>query len=315
MIKVGTTFSGIGAPEQALKNLNIPHIVKWACDIDKYAKQTYLANHTCERFYDDITKIDLNELEYVDLYVFGFPCQDLTSSGKQDLSKGRSMLVTYSLNIIDRLLPKYILFENVKMLLSKKFEGFYSLIKDSIEKNYNFQLLKLNSKDFGVAQHRPRVFGVGIRKDLPNKTIIPQQIDTKGLHFSSILESEPDKKYFLSEERVKRIIDVCHLKQKRFQLQNIIGEVKQANKCSFYPDKKIRYTGISFCQMCFDFHGIIYPDSTIRMFTPRECARMQGFPDDFIIYPKDTIAYKQFGNTITVNVLERIFTNLLLNKS
>ncbi len=87
MLKVGTTFSGIGSPEQALKNLEIPHVVKWACDIDRYAKETYFANHSCEKWYDDITTININELEYVDLYVFGSPCQDVSFAGKRDLNR------------------------------------------------------------------------------------------------------------------------------------------------------------------------------------------------------------------------------------
>lgn len=311
MIKIGTTFSGIGAPEQALKNLKIPHVVKWACDIDKYAKQTYLANHTCEKWYDDITKIDIDSLEYVDLYVFGFPCQDLSVAGKQDLNNGRSLLVNYSLDIIDKLLPKYILFENVKGLLNKKFSNFYSTIERRIAKNYNFCLLKLNSKNFGIAHHRERVFGVGIRKDLD--TNIQFHFENKSAHFKDILESNVPTKYFVTSERSDNIIRIALTKQTNFVLLEDFGEVKQANKNGLFGDKKIRYSGNIFCQNLIDRHGFIFPDKkTIRMFTPRECARLQGFPDSFIINSKDYIAYKQFGNTITVTVLEGIFKQFLI---
>ena len=74
ILKVGTAFSGIGAPEQALKNLGIPHVVKWACEVDKFAKLTWNANHTCERWHDDITTLKPADLPPVDLFVFGFPC-------------------------------------------------------------------------------------------------------------------------------------------------------------------------------------------------------------------------------------------------
>lgn len=309
ILKVGTTFSGIGSPEQALKNLKIPHVVKWACDIDKNCKETYFNNHTCEKWYDDISKIDLDNLEHVDLYVFGFPCQDLSTAGNQNLIKGRSMLVTYSLDIIDKLLPKYILFENVKGLLNKKFSDFYQMILMRIIKNYKFQLLKLNSKDFGIPHNRERVFGIGIRKDIDED--ITFKFEHKKSHFKYFLEDEVNCKYFVSDSRRDNIINTALNKQVDFSLKEDFGEVKQANKNGLFGDKKIRYSGNIFCQNLIDRHGFIYPDmKIIRLFTPRECARLQGFPDTFIIPDKDRIAFKQFGNTITVNVLEQIFKNL-----
>ena len=81
MIKIGTDFSGVGAPEQALIKLGIEHKSIFACDVDKYAKQSYLANYNTENFYDDITKRNHNETPYVDLYVAGFPCQAFSLAG------------------------------------------------------------------------------------------------------------------------------------------------------------------------------------------------------------------------------------------
>ncbi|MDP2692402.1 MAG: DNA cytosine methyltransferase, partial [bacterium] len=137
ILKVGTVFSGIGAPEQALKELNINHSVKWACDIDKFAKQTYLANHSCEKWYDNVTKINISELSPVDLFCYGFPCLDISCAGKQDLTKGRSILVNYCLDITDKLQPKYFVFENVKALLSNKFKDFFNFIISRLSVNYN----------------------------------------------------------------------------------------------------------------------------------------------------------------------------------
>ena len=179
ILRVGTTFSGIGAPEQALKNLGIPHVVKWACDIDKPAKKTYYLNHNAEKWYDDITKIDPAELEDVDLYVFGFPCQDVSVCGKQNLDKGKTTLVEYSLNIISEKLPSYILFENVKGLLGKKFNVFYQSIVDRLSENYNMDIGVLNSKHFGVPQNRERVYGLGTRKDLGSIKLPIQDKKTK----------------------------------------------------------------------------------------------------------------------------------------
>ncbi len=348
---VGTTFSGIGAPEQALKNLKIPHIVKWACDIDKYAKQTYFANHTCEKWYDDITKIDLEKLEYVDLYVFGFPCQDISHAGKQDLSLGRSLLVNYSLDIIDKLLPKYVMFENVKSLLSKKFSTFFNLIKERIERNYHFQYFKLNSKDFNIPQNRERIYGIGIRKDLPPKTFDFTKFSTISLH--ELLEKNPDDKYYINPEIYKSInlpnVDEnktylgalmtfprkfksgVEIRHKRLELRTgeetncltthsndsliLVGKVKNGGQGNrIYDANGISNTLVANAGGTGGTGGLFWVNNGVRRLTPRECARLQGFTDSFIIPVSDAQAYKQFGNTITVNVLEAIFKNLLSDK-
>ena len=315
---VGTTFSGIGAPETALKELNISHTVKWACDINKHSKKTYDANHSCEKWYDDITKIDLNNLEYVDLYVFGFPCQAFSYAGKQKgVDDERGLLANYSLEIIKKIKPKFILFENVKGLLSKKFSDFFLHITKSIKENYNFDYVVLDSQNFGVPQHRERVFGIGIRNDLSNNlnqithSLTHSQVNH--VRISDILEVSVDQKYFINTERSEKIINTAFREQKNFQLQDKIGEVNSAGKTHLFGSHKIRYKGISFCLNLVDIHGVIYSDNkTIRKFTPREYARLQGFPDSFNIPVKDYLAYQQFGNTISVPVLKSIFSELLL---
>lgn len=311
MLKVGTLFSGIGAPEQALKNLNIPHSVEYACEIDKFARQTYLANHETKIMLEDVTKININELPCVDLLFFGFPCQSFSFAGRQrGPNEDRGLLVNYGLDIIDQTNPKYFIFENVKGLLSKKFFDFYQYIVNRASKDYYYQLLELNSKDFGIPHFRQRIFGIGVRKDL-NKQI-NLNFTHSHAHFKHFLESNPDPKYILNKDKTQAILNTCFNKQKNFTLENDYGEVKQANKNGLFGDKKIRYSGNIFCQNTIDIHGFIYPDNkTIRKFTPRECARLQGFPNSFIIHSKDNIAYKQFGNTITINVIEKILKQLL----
>jgi len=298
LLKVGTTFSGIGAPEQALKNLGIPHVVKWACDIDKNAKETYMANHGCEVWYDDIAKIDVEKLEPVDLYIFGFPCTDVSIYGKKDLSKGRTSLVKYSLEIINKIKPKYILFENVKNLLSKKFQPFFQEIVDSIKINYNFDHKVLNSLNFGVPQNRQRVFGVGIRKDVEQTFSFPKPGD-KCLNLQKLLEANVDNKYYLTPDG---------------WLKNQEHKKAQSRKGNGFGYRIL--TDKAFClvsQASYAGRQFIIDDNTRppRMLTPREFARLQGFADSFQIHPKDHVSYFQFGNTITVNVLEAIFRNLI----
>ena len=78
-MKVGTFFSGIGSPEQAMLNLGVDHEIKFACEIDKFARETYLKNFTPDNMYEDVTKLDMKEAPAVDLLVFGFPCQPFFS--------------------------------------------------------------------------------------------------------------------------------------------------------------------------------------------------------------------------------------------
>lgn len=310
MITIGTTFSGIGAPEQALKNLGIEHQVKWACDIDADAKKTYLNNHGSEKWYDDILDINPAELEPVDIYVFGFPCTDISTEGEMDLSKGRSSLAHTSLDIIEAILPKVIIFENVAALLFSKFKEFYENIVERIKENYDFCAYKVNSKDFGVPQSRPRVYGVGIRKDL-GFSASGFRFNTSKSHISDILEEKVDEKYFISQERVAKILETCRTKQKDFvYLPNKLGEVKHVRSNGFQPDKKIRYSGNSFCLTCSVHHGIM-EGGRIRKFTPRECARLQGFPDSFKIPSADSTAFAQFGNSMTVPVIQQILDKII----
>ena len=83
MLKVGTFCSGVGSPEQALKDLNIPHSIEFACEKDKYAKITYQANHDAKLFFDDLTEINYKTLPDVNLFVAGFPCQSFSIAGQR----------------------------------------------------------------------------------------------------------------------------------------------------------------------------------------------------------------------------------------
>ena len=289
LLTVGTTFSGIGAPEQALKNLNIPHKVKWACDIDKKAKTTYQANHQAEKFYDDITTIDLNSLDYVDLYVFGFPCQDVSTAGKQNLSGGRTVLVNYSLDIIDKIQPKYIIFENVKGLLNSKFQPFFDYILQRLS-GYKLKYKVLNSLDYGqVPQNRERVFCVGIRKDLDQEFIFPDKLPR--IELQDILEPETDI------PATARIPDD--------KLEKIKGYKRWGTHIGSTSTKHCP------CLCAVGKSDVLVLEDKKRILTQKECLRLQGFPDDFVFSVTLNQSYKQLGNSITVKVLERLLVNLI----
>ena len=216
MITIGTDFSGIGAPEQALVKLGIKHQSKFACDVDKYAKKSYLANYKTENFYDDITKRNHNKAPYVDLYVAGFPCQAFSLAGKRKgLEDTRGTLFFDLLKYLKAKKPKYFILENVKGLLSsnggrtfltildclaKATNGQYSLSNYQNALNYYIYYKVLNTKDFGIPQNRERVFIVGFR-DKKHSFKFPKPFKLE-LKLKDILQDNPDSKYNLSKNTI-----------------------------------------------------------------------------------------------------------------
>jgi DNA (cytosine-5)-methyltransferase 1 len=189
-MKIATVCSGIGSPEQALKELNITHEIAFACEIDKYARQTYLANFTPNQMYTDLTAEEWDKPEqYSDLFIGGIPCQAFSLAGKRlgELDK-RGLLFYDFYRYVKNQQPKVFIIENVKGLLSDNngitFQNWCALLGRSMNTHvnmfnnedsllYNLHFKVLNSKDFGVPQNRERVFLVGIRNDLPNTFRFP----------------------------------------------------------------------------------------------------------------------------------------------
>jgi len=217
-MKIATVCSGIGSPEQALKELGIVHEIAFACEIDKYARQTYLANFTPNQMYTDLTAEEWDKPEqYSDLFICGIPCQAFSLAGKRlgELDK-RGLLFYDFYRYVKNQQPKVFIIENVKGLLSDNngitFQNWCALFGRSMNTHvnmfnhddsllYNLHFKVLNSKDFGVPQNRERVFLIGIRNDLPNTFRFPiGQRLTKRL--KDILEPEVDEKYYLGEKTI-----------------------------------------------------------------------------------------------------------------
>jgi DNA (cytosine-5)-methyltransferase 1 len=220
-IKIATVCSGIGSPEQALKELDIPHEISFACEIDKYARQTYLANFTPNQMYTDLTAEEWDKPEqYSDLFIGGIPCQAFSLAGKRlgELDK-RGLLFYDFYRYVKNQQPKVFIIENVKGLLSDNngitFQNWCALLGQSMNTHlnmfnhddsllYNLHFKVLNSKDFGVPQNRERVFLIGIRNDLPNNFRFPIGERLK-IRLKDILESDVDEKYYLSEKTIEWI--------------------------------------------------------------------------------------------------------------
>lgn len=209
-IKVIELFAGVGSQAMALRNIGIDYEVIGISEIDKFAFKSYEAIHgkTCN--FGDITKI--NKLPYCDLLTYSFPCQDLSIAGHQ---KGINKDTRSGLLLeVERLLlkakengtlPKYLLLENVKNLVGKKFikdfECWLSFL-NSLGYYSNWEVL--NAKDYGIPQNRERVFVVSGLENMHYKFPKPVELKSK---MKDLLEEKVDDKYYLSEKYLKCFFD------------------------------------------------------------------------------------------------------------
>lgn len=203
-IKILELFGGIGACSKAIERQGIDYEIADYVEIDKYAVKSFNAIHGTNFEPQDISKWD-KDIE-VDLIMHGSPCQDFSSAGKQaggDKGSGtRSSLMYETLRIVEKLKPKYVIWENVKNLLSKTHRHNFDAYQQQMEMlGYENHYQVLNAKDYGVPQNRERVFTVSIRKDLQQKFNFPEKMElTKRL--KDILESEVDEKFYLSDKQI-----------------------------------------------------------------------------------------------------------------
>ena len=210
-MKVLSLFSGIGAFEKALDNLQIPYELAGFSEIDKYAVKSYCAIHSVPESMNlgDITKIDEKALpKDIDLITYGFPCQDISLAGKQkglfndDGTQTRSGLFFEALRVIETTQPRVAIAENVKNLTGKKFKEQFALVLESLdEAGYNNYWKVLNAKDYGIPQNRERVFIVSIRKDIDSGTFkFPEGFPLE-LRLKDMLEDEVDEKFYLDSTK------------------------------------------------------------------------------------------------------------------
>lgn len=364
MLKVATDCTGIGSPEQALKELQIPHEIIFACERDKYAQQTYLANFTPNQMFEDMTTRDnYQDGIYSDLYIAGIPCQSFSLAGKRlgELDP-RGLLFYNFYDYVKKQQPKYFIIENVKGLLStgNVFQTWLELLGQSVNTHYNMfnhedslmynlHWTVLNSKDFGVPQNRERVFIVGIRNDLPNNFSFPTG-KPLAIRLKDILEPVVDEKYYLSDKALEYLL---RAKQERTENVKYDDGTGFASTITANYRKWVHNGGETYITepICVAMRGrnpenpsdrtvgapteqrlepnsqgttntitsvqkdnLILENKTrnrIRRLTPLECFRLQGFPDSYIKPCSDSQTYKQAGNSITVNTIKAILSNLI----
>lgn len=216
-IKLLSLFSGIGAFEKALERLQIPYELINYCEIDKYASKAYSLIHNVNESLNlgDITAVDTTKFKNIniDLITYGFPCTDLSVAGKKQGFKDNDGNTTHSglffdaLRIIEDTKPKFAICENVKNLTGKRFQKEFAIVLDSLNKaGYNNYYKVLNAKDYGIPQNRERVFIISIRKDIDTGYQFPLPYSTIP-KIKDILEETVDEKFYLSDERLKNMIE------------------------------------------------------------------------------------------------------------
>jgi DNA (cytosine-5)-methyltransferase 1 len=293
-MKLATLFSGIGAIEHALEKSNINYEIVFACDKDKYCKQTYFANYRIDesRWYDDIQKIDGKKyLHNVDLLVGGSPCQSFSAAGnKKGFDDARGNLFFEFIRLVNEIKPRIFIFENVKGLLKK---DTFKIVEDAFKSTgYTYYKQVLNAKDYGIPQNRQRLFIVGF---LYNSSFeFPAKIPLT-LSIKDFLLNETEEKYYLSE---KMIDYISYDRENNYALDKNI-------------DKEVAHTILATCsKMHRSTEDNYVATPKVRRLTPRECLRLMGFSDDFKIVVSDAQMYKQAGNSIVVNVLVYILKSI-----
>ena len=345
-IKIATAFSGIGAIEHALEKSKIEHEIVFACDIDKYCKQTYFANFDVKenQWYEDVAKIDGTKYkDNVDLFVGGSPCQSFSMVGKRKgLEDERGNLFFEFARLIDEMKPKVFIFENVKGLLSHNSGETWKTIEKRIKKlGYTYFCQILNAKDYGIPQHRERLFVVGFLEK--RKFEFPKPIPLE-ITMQDLLLDNPDSKYFLKEKGTNFVTKEKNLTKRYTQIDGNIALCQKANQQfnwhgdfvseKYYLSDKIKKyvlasgTGDFYSKPETDLpiarpllstmakmhragvDNYITRGDRLRKLTPRECLRLMGFSDDYKIVVSDTQAYKQAGNSIVVNVLINLLNSI-----
>ena len=325
-LKVIELFAGIGAPRKALIRGGYNYEIVNAIEIDKYAVKSYNAIYDDNIEPKDVCEYKPNKTDVgeIDLLFHGSPCQDFSLAGKQaggDKDSGtRSSLMYETIRIVEKLTPKYVIWENVKNLLSKKHKhNFDAYLKTMEQLGYTNYYQILNAKDYGIPQNRERVFTISIRNDINKGYIFPPKQELK-LKLKDMLEEEVDEKYYLSESRIRKIANWKAYQKPSEKVQgknsivptltargvgeehsgmivyseNLEGTTNLQEEClkiglfddtssnNFAKDKRdYGYRNEYGTLKCRPKYSIYKnTDLRIRKLTPKECWRLMGFDDE-----------------------------------
>ncbi|MDC3412031.1 DNA cytosine methyltransferase [Terrihalobacillus insolitus] len=316
MYKTIDLFAGIGGIRLGFEMTNRTQNI-FSVEMDKYACQTYEANFG-DNPLGDVTKIKVNDLDNFDILLAGFPCQAFSIAGRRlGFEDTRGTLFFDVARIIKHKRPKAFLLENVKGLVNHKggktLETILRVLENDL--NYKVSVKVLNAKNYGLPQNRERIYIVGFEDENVDFKF-PEYVGDQRTLRHIIEEKEVSSKYYLSDTYLQT------LKAHR---------ERHETKGNGFGYQILSYDGISNAVVVGGMgreRNLIIDDrlsdftpktrikgeinkESVRSLTPREWARLQGFPDTFEIPVSDTQAYKQFGNSVAVNVIHHIAKEMI----
>lgn len=313
-------FAGIGGFRLALQNLGGSCV--FSSEWDTYSKKTYKANFGKLPF-GDITLPETKAAipKSFDILCAGFPCQAFSIAGKRGgFEDTRGTLFFDVAEIIDKHRPKAFFLENVKGLISHDKGRTLATILNVLREDLGYYVPEpkiMNAKDFGVPQNRERIFIVGFREDLNiNLFEYPEPLSLNTSVSDIIEEKEVSVKYYLSKQYLSTLIE--HKKRhadkgngfgyeilKNDSIANAVvcgGMGRERNL--ILDDRLTNFTPVTNIKGEVNREGV-------RKMTPREWARLQGFPDNYKIVVSDAQAYKQFGNSVAVPAIQATAKQIL----
>jgi DNA (cytosine-5)-methyltransferase 1 len=313
-------FAGVGGFRIAMQNLGGKCV--FTSEWDKEAQKTYRANFG-EVPFGDITKEEVKKFipDSFDILCAGFPCQAFSIAGRRGgFEDTRGTLFFDVAEIIKRKRPRAVFLENVKGLRNHNGGRTLETILNVLRNDLDYLVPDpevLNAKDHGVPQNRERIFIVGFRKDQSLLVFNYPKPSGKEVKFLQVKEKKvPPTKYYLSNQ----YLETLHKHKKRHESKGngfgfeIIPDSGIAN--AIVVGGMGRERNLVIDNRIIDFKpttnikGEVNRDG-IRKMTPREWARLQGFPDNYLIPVADSAAYKQFGNSVAVPAIQATATNIL----
>lgn len=339
-------FAGIGGFRLGMESAG--HECVAFCEIDKFARASYKAIHNTEGEIElhDITTVtddEIRNIGHVDAICGGFPCQAFSIVGhRRGFEDTRGTLFFEIARFAAILKPKYLFLENVKGLLNHDKGNTFEVILSALDElGYDVEWQVLNSKDFGVPQNRERVFIIGHLRGQRGRKIFPiggknEKSSAERLGIN-ILENTKNPNGTAKGTRdivhdpkgiVGTLMATDYKGPKQVAIPNEIKKirVREATKQGYaeasvgdsvnlsHPNSKTRRgrvgDGIANTLVTGDSQGVVTPNFRIRKLTPRECWRLQGFPDWAFDKAQEVNSnsqlYKQAGNSVTVNVIKEI---------
>ncbi len=259
-IRIGTMFSGIGAIEYALKRLNLKSEIQFASDIDNFAKQSYFANYEIaeSNWYNDVHDIDGKKYKgKLDLLVGGSPCQSFSMVGKRrGFNDTRGTLFYEFARVVKESQPNVFIFENVKGLINHDGGNTFETIKATFDElGYKYFYQVLNAKNYGMPQHRERIFVVGF-KDKKTEFIFPEPIELE-YKMQDFLEDFTDSKYYLKEKGVKFVTSSKNRNKRYTQINGEIALCQKANQqFNWHGDFVFEQSESEFDEFIFDVNDV-----------------------------------------------------------